>query len=153
MLKLQVRDKILAESSVLLAGAGSKEETVALFEKTAEALEQAAQECVWEAGYDYPVSLKLEKCYFPTKTYGEVTLPAGLYDAVRVEIGQAAGHNWWCVIFPAICLPAAQEKEALGQVLTQEEMKLVEQEDGYKIGFKSAELWEALRQWLKGGKE
>ena len=105
------------------------------------------------AGYDYPVAVKIERTYFPTKSYGEVTLPAGMYDAVRVEIGQAKGQNWWCVLFPAMCLPAAQETDALRQVLTEDELKMVEQEGGYKIGFKSVELWEALRNWLKGGKE
>jgi stage II sporulation protein R len=152
-LKLLVRDRILEESGALFAGAGDKAQAVRLAEENREALEQAAQACVEQAGYDYPVSIRIEKVYFPTKVYGETALPAGMYDAVRVEIGEAAGQNWWCVVFPALCLPAAQEEDLLGEVLTEGEQKLVERQGGYKIGFKSVELWETLRSWLTGGKE
>ncbi len=61
-------------------------------------------------GYAYPSHVSLEKTYFTTRVYDNLTLPAGIYDAFRVEIGQAAGHNWWCIAFPQMCLPAAEQK-------------------------------------------
>lgn len=148
-LKLLVRDRLLEEGAMLFSKVDSKEEAMTKTEKHIAQLEKAAESCVKENGFSYSVKIKTEKTYFPTKTYGKIALPAGMYDAVRVEIGKAEGQNWWCVIFPALCLPTA-EKEDLEGVLNKNEMDFVEQEGAYKLGFKTVELIAVFRNWLYG---
>ena len=152
-LKLQVRDRILQECAAFLEGVNGKEEAACRIEENRESLIAAAEACVRENGFDYAVAIRTERCFFPGKVYGDMRFPAGFYDGVRVEIGEAAGKNWWCVIFPGLCLPAAEEETALQGVLTEEEMKLLRQEGGYKLGFMASELFERLRTWLGSGKE
>lgn len=62
-----------------------------------------SRRCVAEENYDYPVTAAVTTCWFPDKTYGDVTFPAGNYEALRIEIGSAKGHNWWCVLYPSLC--------------------------------------------------
>ncbi len=102
-LKLLVRDRLLAESRALFIDCTTPAESRAVFLREKEKLETAAREEIAANGYAYPVSLSLEKTYFPTRYYQNIALPAGEYDAVRVEIGEAAGQNWWCVMFPPLC--------------------------------------------------
>ena len=106
-LKLQVRDRILQESAGMLDGVRNKEEAEQRIRETLPALQRAAEDEIEQRGYTYPVTVELEQTYFPTREYEQVTLPAGTYEALRVCIGAAEGHNWWCVIFPPMCLPAA----------------------------------------------
>ena len=70
-----------------------------------------AENVIVENGYNYPVQIKINNFYFPTKSYGDISLPAGYYDALRVEIGNAKGKNWWCVLFPPLCLIEAEESD------------------------------------------
>lgn len=102
-LKLKVRDRLLSESRALFQNANSPAETKAIFLDNREMLTAAAEETIAAEGYPYPVSLSLSHTYFPSRHYGNVALPAGEYDAVRVEIGAAEGQNWWCVMFPPLC--------------------------------------------------
>ena len=111
-------------------------------------LQEEAQKVVAFRGYDYRVSVALENSYFTTRTYGDVTLPAGNYQALRVVIGEGEGHNWWCVMFPPLCISAASEDEAqLSEVLTPQQMELVET-DGYEVRFKCVELYEEFMKYL-----
>ena len=82
--------------------------------------------CIRDRGYDYPVKVELTNMHFNTRVYETVTLPAGEYDALRVSIGEAQGHNWWCVMFPPMCLPAAEESKELQDVLDPAQMEIVE---------------------------
>ncbi len=104
LLKLQVRDRVLSGFS---GGATKAEATQKL--KLAQ-IEAAAEEEILRRGYSYHVKAGLVNMYFESRAYNGVTLPAGRYDAVRVEIGEAKGQNWWCVMFPPMCIPAAAEK-------------------------------------------
>ena len=70
-------------------------------------IEEAALKVVHAEGYDYPVTARVATCYFPDRRYGDVLFPKGYYEALRVEIGEAAGHNWWCVIYPSLCFTDA----------------------------------------------
>ena len=108
-LKLQVRDRILQESAGMLDGVRNKEEAEQRIRETLPALQRAAEDEIEQRGYTYPVTVELEQTYFPTREYEQVTLPAGTYEALRVCIGAAEGHNWWCVVFPSLCLPATSE--------------------------------------------
>ncbi|QAT49781.1 stage II sporulation protein R [Caproiciproducens sp. NJN-50] len=147
-LKLKVRDRILEESRGMLDNVKDREEAEKAVRQRLDQLQEAAQDEVKRQGYGYPVTVRLAKTYFTTRTYGDVTLPAGEYDALEVTIGSGEGHNWWCVIFPQLCLPAAQDKKQLEDVLNPNELKIVRDGGGYQVKFKTVEYYEQLKQWL-----
>lgn len=150
-LKLKVRDRILRESAGLLDGVKSRDEAERAVAGNLTRLQAAAEDEIRKQGYSYPARAELTNMYFPSRQYGEVTLPAGRYDAVRVTIGAGGGHNWWCVLFPALCLPAAEAPARLQDVLDRNEMEIVRNGDGsgYIIKFKSVELYQQFRGWLE----
>ena len=100
-------------------------------------------------GYNYPVDVELKNTHFNTRVYDEVTLPAGNYDALRVIIGDGNGKNWWCVMFPPMCLPAAEEKCELSEVLDESELKIVSNKSRYEVKFKVVELFEELKNFAE----
>lgn len=146
-LKLQVRDAVLEASADSFRTAQSKADAMEKVAAQKESLQAVAQKTVWENGYDYPVTVELTETYFNTRTYGEITMPAGYYDAFQVKIGAAEGKNWWCVLFPAICVPAAIGSQ-LDDVLSDEELEVVEG-DGYEIRFKVVEWYEMMAGWFR----
>ena len=115
-------------------------------------LENLAAEEIAAAGYDYPVTAELTDTTFPTREYDGFTLPAGEYLALRIVIGEGAGQNWWCVVFPPLCTTASADvpASALAAGLTQEDVNLITEEPGYVLKFKTVELWERLRAALEG---
>ena len=111
----------------------------------------AAAQTIAQQGYDYPVKVSLERTYFPTKVYADFSLPAGEYQGLRVEIGQAEGHNWWCVVFPPLCFSSVSEQSeaALRSGLTEDDLALLTGEDqGYVFRFQCLEWFGQLKQWL-----
>ena len=149
-LKLQVRDRILQESAGMLDGVRDRTAAETCIRERLPDLQRAAETEIRERGYAYPVTVALEQTYFATREYEQVTLPAGTYEALRVCIGKAEGHNWWCVIFPPMCLPAAQESQELGDVLDSQQLQIVEGKNRYVIKFKTLEYYEQLKAWLNG---
>lgn len=147
-LKLRVRDRILEESAGMLDGVDGKEQAEERIRARLPELQRAAADEIAAQGYDYPVTVALERTYFPTREYEQTTLPAGTYEALRVCIGEAKGHNWWCVIFPPMCLPAAEESQELEDVLDAQQLQIVEGKNRYIIKFKTLEYYEQLRAWL-----
>ena len=118
-LKIKVRDKILERSPELFLPARSKAQAKDSIAHELPRIAETAREEVLRAGYDYPVKAELVNMYFETRAYGGLSMPAGRYDAVRVTIGSADGENWWCVLFPPLCIPAAGEKLPVEQQLEQ----------------------------------
>ena len=108
-LKLAVRDRVLEEAEGLYPEGATLEQAQAALEGHLNTLAAAGRAVVEEQGYDYPVSARLEDCWFPTKEYEGFALPAGNYTALRVTIGEGKGQNWWCVALPPLCLGAASE--------------------------------------------
>lgn len=150
-LKLKVRDRILSAGAGILDTAGSREEAEAIITQHLPQLQVAAEAEVKEQGYDYPVKVELTRMYFTTRQYDTVTLPAGEYSALRVSIGEAKGKNWWCVMFPPMCLPAAEESAELKEVLNPSQMEIVTgNSGGYEIKLKSVEIYEQIKSWLSG---
>ena len=154
-LKLRVRDAVLERAEGLLAGAGDRAEAEALLAARLPDLAAAGADAVGAAGYGYPVTVSLEdNCWFPTRVYEDFALPAGRYTALRVEIGAGAGRNWWCVVFPPLCLGSVSEtaEETAAQAgLTEREVALLAGGEGeYQIKFRAVELVEGLRHWLEG---
>lgn len=147
-LKLQVRDGILAAAGDCLDGVTDRAQAESVLSGKLQELADAGAAVVSKAGYDYPVRVCLTDCWFPTKTYEDFSLPAGNYRAVRVVIGEGAGRNWWCVVFPPLCLGSVSESveeaaEAAG--LTGGEVSLITGEDeGYIVKFKLIEWWNEM---------
>jgi stage II sporulation protein R len=151
-LKLQVRDRVLAEAEQILGEETSVEDAAAKLEENLDRLAAAGAEVVAREGYDYPVRASLEETWFPTKEYGDFSLPAGRYQALRVVIGEGAGQNWWCVVFPPLCLGSVSESTrdiALRAGMDEQQVALLTGEsEGYVVKFKALELWEQLKAAL-----
>ena len=140
-LKLKVRDRILEEEGALLGDAGSRDDAILLASRQLNEIEAIARTCLEENGCVLPVEARITQQWFNTRTYGELTLPAGQYEALQVRIGEAKGQNWWCVLFPPFCLPAARSK-ADAEEAFQEAAKVVESDPQYEVRF-------ALLEWLE----
>ena len=139
-LKLKVRDRVLEYSEGLFQNAQTREEAEALAAAHLQELCQAAQDEVYRQGYDYPVKAEITNMFFDTREYETVTLPAGCYDALRITIGEAEGHNWWCVLYPNLCFTNStcavvsdDGKEELKEALTAEEYEMVTATSDFKI--------------------
>ena len=144
-LKLRLRDFILQEGSDIFDGSVNVGNAVEKLEPRLTELEEAANAFVRQKGFDYNVKITLSNEYFTTRTYESVTLPAGKYLALRAVIGSGQGHNWWCVMFPPMCVPAADEKEKIENVFTDKEIKLVESKPKYEPRFKIIEIYERIK--------
>ena len=152
-LKLKVRDAVLASMNDKFKQSTSIEETREIVLSNIESMENTARQTIKAENKNYPVAIKLEPHQFPTKTYGNFTLPAGEYEAVRILIGQGKGANWWCVMFPPLCFvdinnaTVNQETDqAMKEHLTQEEYNEISTE-GDRLILKSLFL-EKIREWL-----
>lgn len=146
-LKLKVRDKLLEVGDT----AFKDTENLILAKEVAEEMipvfSNAASEVIKQEGYDYSVAVSLGKAYFDTRVYENFTLPAGEYDALKVVIGEGKGKNWWCVIFPSVCLPSATNKE-LHSVISNSTENITKNAPKYKIKFKVVEWYETLKNHL-----
>ena len=145
-LKLLVRDAVLETARTLFADLPDQRTAL----KTAQAhladFQQAAEQVVREQGSDQAVRVYVTNMYFPTTAYEEFTLPAGRYDALRVELGEHAGRNWFCVLYPALCLSAAQPAE----YPQQDQQEILENSQGYEVRFAALEAVERLEEWVHG---
>lgn len=142
-LKIQVRDELLSYMNTLAKDCSSKEEVVELAKEHQEEFKQIAEQTISKNGFSYPVTIEIGDSDFPTKTYGDIALPAGTYEALRVQIGEAKGQNWWCVMFPPLCFVDVssgvvpdESKEEIKESLNEEEYSLISQTDDNKINFK-----------------
>lgn len=114
LLKLQVRDAVLDALPAALADAPDAKAAAAVLRANLPRLQYAAQAALRQAHSTQTVRLRLERCRFSAKDYGTFALPAGQYTALRVELGSAAGHNWFCVVYPALCVAGAAPRYATG---------------------------------------
>ena len=147
-LKLQVRDAVLEEAARWYEGAASMEEASAALCLHLESISGAARKALKAQGADYSATAQVTELYFPTRDYEGFRLPAGRYRTRRVTRGGGGGKTWWCVVFPALCLPAAPQEDAL-LALPEGEREIVGTPEGYAVKFKLVELWESLREWLR----
>lgn len=152
-IKLCVRDRILKLDSSLFSSGYSEDKSDAendLITSLPIIREEAEAELRLQ-GSDASVTVELVNMYFTTRVYEDFTLPAGNYDALRITIGEAKGKNWWCVLYPPLCLPAASESEKKDAMalLTPEEAALIQKESKYQYGFAVVELFETIKGWLE----
>lgn len=129
-LKLKVKTRIVEYLKEILGEDAGLEETKEAVLTHLTEIEQEAENFIEEQGFDYPIEAVVEKTYFPEKTYGDCTFPAGEYEALKVKIGSAKGQNWWCVLYPSLCflddtygIVTEEKKEDLKEVLTAEEFQ------------------------------
>lgn len=146
-LKLRVRDAVLTRATELLTQSEDMADAWARLDTSLPDLERAASAA---CGGAYPVRAELGEVEFPLKEYDDFALPAGRYPALRVVIGEGAGRNWWCVVYPPLCTAACTDMErvAIDAGLSGDDVKLITEEDGYVLRFRAMELWQRLRQWL-----
>lgn len=146
-LKLDVKKTVVDYLSRRLGSGADLEETREYVLENLPEIEQAALKTIEEQGKDYPISAVVEKTYFPDKTYGDCTFPAGEYEALNIRIGKGEGKNWWCVLYPSLCfiddtwgIVSREKKEELREILTEEEFRAVledpEEKKKVRIGFK-----------------
>lgn len=151
-LKLLVRDTVTETAAGLFDSAETSGDALEIAREKLPEIQAAAQQTVYDEGYDYEVNAYLTNMYFTTRIYDSGTLPAGMYDAVRITIGTGQGKNWWCVVFPPICVAAAGDHKELTDVLDEEQVDIVTEPQKYEVRFKLVELWEGLthqvNQWF-----
>lgn len=149
-LKLKVRDAVLLKGKEIFDGSVTADEAVEKITPHIDSLEQTAKEVIKNEGFDYDVDVTVQKEYFKTRTYdNSVTLPAGYYTAVKVVIGEGTGKNWWCIMFPPMCLPAAEAECNIDDLLNYDENKIVSNGEKYKFKFKIVEICEEIHKKLK----
>ncbi len=131
-LKLKVRDNVLRYMNTLCSKTTSKEEAIEIATIHLNEFKEIALNTIKENGYNYNVNISIDNVFFPTKTYGDISLPEGYYDALRIKIGKAEGKNWWCVMFPPLCfvdvtsgIVPDDSKDLLKENLSQEEYDLI----------------------------
>ncbi len=149
-LKLSVRDAIINEAEEILANVENKEQAEELVEKNISRLTTVAKRVISQNGYDYDVELEITNMYFDTRYYGDITMPGGFYDALRVKIGKAEGKNWWCVMFPSLCIYSVSKTETLEDNLSDGEYKIISSDKEYQCRFKIVEIFSGICNFFTG---
>lgn len=148
-LKLKVRNEILKYMETLSYDGLQKSDAINLTRDNLENFKEIAINTIKSEGYDYPVNLEIGNFYFPTKEYGNISLPAGYYDALKINIGKAEGNNWWCSLFPPLCFVDISSgvidessKETLNENLTDDEFDIITNDNQtVKLKFKLVEMF------------
>ena len=149
-LKYLVRDELISYMNTLCSNVSSKEQAIAIANEHLDDFQKIANEVISKNGFNYSAKVRIGNFAFPTKTYGDISLPAGSYDALKVELGKAEGKNWWCVMFPSLCfvdinngIVPEESKEELQSSLVEEDYNLISSNNSeYKLKFKIVELFE-----------
>lgn len=160
-LKILVKNEVITMLENELSSSTSLEETKSLILSNLHnnKIIEKAEEIVKSKGYNYEISAYISEEYFPTKTYGDITLPAGIYECLKIDIGEARGQNWWCVMFPPLCFLdiavtevdeiSEKDKELFKEILTEENYNLIcediDNSIDIKIKFKIIEFWQKLK--------
>ena len=149
--KLQVRDAILEETGELFVSCETASEAVSEASAYKEEIKAVAERVLKENGFSYGAQVFIEEEYFGTRQYDNVSLPAGNYTALKVVLGEGSGHNWWCVMFPPLCLPAVSEslEDSVYTVFGENGGNLVTGKSGYKVKFRIVEIAESIIEALK----
>lgn len=142
-LKLKVKNYFLENTADLFVGQ-TLDENIEIAKENIDYIEKICNTCIEQTGFDYEAEVTVDREYFDTRVYDDFTLPAGVYNSIRITIGQGNGHNWWCIVFPSVCLSACSK--SMDDYLTDEEMELVG--DGYTPKFKVIEIYEKIKAKL-----
>ena len=149
-LKYLVRDELIKYMNSICENISSKEEAIEIAEENKDEFYNIAKKVINDNGFNYDVNIDIGNFSFPTKTYGDIALPAGFYDALKVEIGSSSGQNWWCVMFPSLCfvditngVVPEESKQNLQNSMEEENYSLISSDTfEFKLKFKLIELFE-----------
>ena len=154
-LKYKVRDSLIEYMNTLVNSSYSKEDVIKIAKEHLNEFKNIAQNVIKENGFDYPVNVEIGNFAFPSKTYGDISFPSGFYDALKVEIGESKGQNWWCVMFPPLCfvdvtsgIVPEESKENLEDNLGTEEYDIISESNDntyVNIKFKIIEFFENMK--------
>ena len=142
-LKYIVRDNLLSYMNEICSNCKTKQEAINIVTKNKDRFEEIAKSTIKKQGFSYDVKINIGNFEFPTKNYGDISLPAGFYDALRVKIGNASGQNWWCVMFPPLCfidvssgVVPDESKEDLQDSMSEEDYAIISETDDTEMKFK-----------------
>ena len=142
-LKYTVRDNVIQYMETLCNNSNSKEETIDIVSNHLQDFTDIANNTITENGFSYNATVSLGNFEFPTKTYGDISFPSGYYDALKIQLGNATGKNWWCVLYPSLCfidvtsgIVPDNSKENLKENLNEEEYKLISENNNTPIQIK-----------------
>lgn len=144
-LKLAVRDEILKNSTDIFSECNSVDVAIIAASDKIKDINVIANDVLEQNGFDYKATVSVGDRYFNTREYEDFTLPAGTYKSLIVDLGEAKGKNWWCVVFPCVCVPTA-EKSTLSESVPKEAADTAENGAKYKIKFKSVEIYEKIKK-------
>ncbi len=147
--KIKVRDRILEETSAVFENKTNLGEAESAVGERLNDFEEIAKSVLGENGFDYGASAELGTDYFETREYESFTLPAGNYRSLIIRLGKAEGKNWWCVVFPAVCVPAASPDARLSDSASEESALIAEHPQKYIMKFKAVEIYEDFKRRLK----
>ena len=142
-LKLRVRDGVLSYISPKLRDVKSAQQAQEIIKNELDGIKAAAESSA--EGRSVEVTLSQE--YYPTRNYEKFSLPAGKYQSLRVILGEGEGHNWWCVVFPPLCISAAEQEQAV-ESMSEDMRGIVTEEDGSEYKFRILELWGELMELI-----
>ncbi len=144
-LKLEIRDEILQKTDRLFLNVSDLENAKKQVSENLPVFEEIANTVIKRRGFDYTASVSLGDAYFDTRVYDEFTLPAGYYPSLIIKLGKAEGKNWWCVVFPAVCIPAASNAE-LSDTVDENSAQVAYSPQRYILRFKAVEIYEKIKK-------
>ena len=152
-LKLKVRDAVLKECGYVFKNNTSLEQAVSTARSNLDVFSSVAQKTITDNGYNYDVSVELCEDFFDTRVYDDFTLPAGIYEALKIKIGDAAGKNWWCVMFPSVCVYSASDTDnkqnnRLDYSTSKQSAYIAEHSEKYVVKFKIVEIYERVKNYF-----
>ncbi len=147
LLKLKVRDAIISADIVNFNECTNVTQAISIANSNIEKITDVAKKVINDNGYNYEVTATVDKSYFNTREYDNFTLPAGIYDALIIKIGSAEGKNWWCVMFPALCLPSASDA-SLTDCVSDDSAEIAVEPQKYQIRFKTVEIYQHIKKIL-----
>lgn len=143
--KLLVRDRILYETGDAFSDCDSLEDAILSADGDIERIAALANEELAQNGFSYTATAEIGDSYFETRRYDTFTLPAGTYKSLIIRLGKAEGKNWWCVVFPAVCIPAASDAD-FSKATDSKSAEIAENPDRYVIKFKAVEIYEDIKK-------
>ena len=148
-LKLNVRNLVQNICYNMYSDTDTLDEAEKIVSQNLDAIKEQVQNEVYRQGFDYSVNAQLVNMYFTNRVYDNITLPAGYYDAVRITLGEGKGHNWWCVMFPPICISTSENTADISDVLNQKQTEIVT-DRSYECKFKIYEMFCDISEKING---
>lgn len=146
-LKLKIRDEILNDSDELFQKSNNLSEAISFAKQNTERYEKIANDVIKKSGFNYSAKVTVGDSHFGTREYDDFTLPAGTYKSLIITLGEAKGHNWWCVIYPEVCVPTAVKGD-LSDSVDGYGCKVAKQSQKYIMRFKAVEIYEEIKKYI-----